>query len=99
MKRWGVLLLALIAMCLVSETPLAYATPPDQTWLEGIYDDDDGDDVVVSLSWGAWLVYLAPLTGVTPRFVAVPFALPGTARLLPTPARPEFLSRAPPAVA
>ena len=27
MKRWGVLLLVLIALCLASETALAYAAP------------------------------------------------------------------------
>jgi hypothetical protein len=97
MKRWGVLLLVLIALCLASETALAYATPPDETWIAGFYDDDDGDDVVVSLIWAAWLVYLAPLTGVMPRFVAVPLALPGTLRLEPTPVRPASLGRAPPA--
>jgi hypothetical protein len=97
MKRWGVLLLVLIALCLASETALAYATPPDETWIAGFYDDDDGDDVVVSLIWAAWLVYLAPLTGVMPRFVAVPLALPGKLRLVPTPVRPASLGRAPPA--
>ena len=99
MKRWGVLLLVLIALCLVSELPLAYATPPDPTWIAGFYDDDDGDDVVVSLIWAAWLVYLAPLIGMMPRFVAVPLALPGKRRLLPTPVRPPSLGRAPPAAA
>jgi hypothetical protein len=84
MKRWGVLLLVLIALCLASETALAYATPPDETWIAGFYDDDDGDDV-------------APLTGVMPRFVAVPLALPGKLRLVPTPVRPASLGRAPPA--
>jgi hypothetical protein len=42
-------------------------------------------------------VYLAPLTGVMPRFVAVPLALPGKLRLVPTPVRPASLGRAPPA--
>src|ERR1044072_1779776 len=60
MKRWGVLLLVLIALCLASETALAYATPPDETWIAGVYDDDDGDDVVVSLVWAAWAVSLPP---------------------------------------
>src|ERR1044071_10396591 len=96
MKRWGVLLLVLIALCLASETALAYATPPDETWIAGFYDDDDGDDVVVSLIWAAWLVYLAPLTGVMPRFVAVPLALPGKLRLLPPPAPPPSPRPGPP---
>ncbi len=32
---------------LVGLVPLAYADPPDQTWIGGIYDDDDYDDVIV----------------------------------------------------
>jgi hypothetical protein len=47
MKRWSVLLLVLIALCVASETAMAYAAPPDETWIAGFYDDDDGDDVVV----------------------------------------------------
>jgi hypothetical protein len=27
-------------------TPLAYASPPDPSWIRGIYDDADYDDVV-----------------------------------------------------
>jgi hypothetical protein len=26
--------------------PLAYATPPDPTWIAGLWDDDDHDDVI-----------------------------------------------------
>ena len=35
------LLLALVAL-----TPLAYATPPDPTWVSGFFDDDDNDNGV-----------------------------------------------------
>jgi hypothetical protein len=38
----------LLFVCLTSLTPLAYASPPDPTWIEGMYDDADGDDIVVS---------------------------------------------------
>jgi len=96
MKWWRVLLLLLIAASLASETALAYASPPDPTWTEGIYDDADGDDVIISLTWAAWLVDLARQAGLTPRFVAIPLAQPGKVRLLPTPARSAFLGRAPP---
>jgi hypothetical protein len=40
-----VLTLVLVALML-SLAPLAYATPPDPTWISGIWDDDDFDDVV-----------------------------------------------------
>ena len=46
-REWltAVLLLALLAL-----VPLAYATPPDQSWLGGWYDDGDHDDVVVAVT-------------------------------------------------
>src|SRR5262245_15697309 len=42
-----VLCLLLMTVALV---PLAYASPPDQTWVAGIYDEADFDDVVWLLS-------------------------------------------------
>jgi hypothetical protein len=40
------LTLVLLALIL-SLRALAYASPPDQTWIAGFYDDDDYDDVVL----------------------------------------------------
>ncbi len=48
--RFG-LIVALLA-CLVLLTPLAYADPPDQVWLGGIYDDDDQDGAVMLVTFG-----------------------------------------------
>jgi hypothetical protein len=39
----------LLAVVLASLLPLAYATPPDPTWLAGYWDDDDYDDVVLAV--------------------------------------------------
>jgi hypothetical protein len=36
----------LLAALLLTLTPLAHAGPPDQTWLGGLYDNGDYDDVV-----------------------------------------------------
>jgi hypothetical protein len=41
------LLPVLLAVLVVTLTPLAHAGPPDQTWLSGLYDNGDYDDVVV----------------------------------------------------
>ncbi len=30
--------------------PLAHASPPDQTWLAGLYDNGDYDDVILSIT-------------------------------------------------
>src|SRR5215472_11781195 len=45
MKRW-LGLSVLVVVSVVTLTPLAYATPPDQTWIAGLYDNADYDDVV-----------------------------------------------------
>jgi len=39
------LVLVLVALMLTL-TGMAYATPPDPTWIAGLYDDDDFDNVV-----------------------------------------------------
>jgi hypothetical protein len=44
MGRFAALLLL---VPLVWLTPMAYASPPDQTWIGGLYDDADYDDIVL----------------------------------------------------
>ena len=36
----------LLALLLIAPVTLAHASPPDQTWLAGVYDQGDFDDVV-----------------------------------------------------
>jgi len=36
-----------LAVLVLMLTPLAHAGPPDQTWLGGLYDNGDYDDVVL----------------------------------------------------
>src|SRR5215467_8154604 len=60
MGCWARPLVLLLLTCLVSITPLAYSSPPDPTWTDSFYDDDDGDDVIVSLTWAAWTVGASP---------------------------------------
>lgn len=86
----------LLFACVISVIPLAYASPPDPTWTEGIYDDADGDDVIVSLSWAAWVAELSPLPSLTPPFVAVPFAPAGSPRIVSRDIRRTPPGRAPP---
>lgn len=89
-------LVLLLFVGLSSTTPLSYASPPDPTWIEGIYDDADGDDVIVSLSWAAWAVELDPLARLTPLFATVPFVVSGEPQLLSMAVRRAFQGRAPP---
>lgn len=41
------LLPVLLAVLVLTLTPLAHAEPPDQTWLGGLYDNGDYDDIVL----------------------------------------------------
>jgi hypothetical protein len=47
--RLGWLLAAMCALNVFALTLLCYASPPDQTWIAGLYDNADHDDVVVEI--------------------------------------------------
>ena len=44
------LVLSLVIATLLGLVPLAHTTPPDQTWLAGLYDSNDYDDAVIFLT-------------------------------------------------
>jgi hypothetical protein len=56
------LLVGLLA-ALVALTPLAYATPPDPTWISGLFDDDDNDNGVFLVTSSLAAVDPFPLCG------------------------------------
>jgi hypothetical protein len=89
-------LVLLLLVCLFSLTPLAYASPPDPTWVDGFFDDVDGDDIVTAISWAAGAVELDPLAGATPLFASVSLVRVGEPGLASIAPRPVFLGRAPP---
>ena len=47
-------------------TPMAYASPPDPSWIRGVYDGDDFDDIIVLVTSGAGIVDPAWLTELRP---------------------------------
>ena len=59
------LLVALLA-ALVSLTPLAYATPPDPSWVSGFFDNDDNDVGVFLITSSLAAVEPFPLYRWTP---------------------------------
>ena len=61
---------------IVSLTPLAQASPPDPSWIKGVYDDDDFDNVVISVTSAVSAVELAPLLGLAPTEVVLGFVTP-----------------------
>ena len=82
---------------LVALVPLANASPPDPTWIPGIYDDADFDDVIGLVELGAGLVVSVDPTD------ARPVPRPAVASVLPpeqAPASPSadaLHARPPPA--
>jgi hypothetical protein len=87
----------LLLVPLVWLTPLAHASPPDQTWIGGFYDDADYDDVVLlALSLALALGDMAPALDARPIFVAILLLLDvEAARFI---ARRDTPSRAPPLI-
>ena len=47
--RW--LLVAVLIGLLFVLSPMAFASPPDPSWLGGLWDDADFDDVILHLTW------------------------------------------------
>ena len=53
---WRGALVVSVLLVLTALPSLAYASPPDPSWIPGLYDDADYDDVVVLVTAGvAWV--------------------------------------------
>ena len=86
----------LLGGLLVALVPLAHASPPDETWISGLYDDGDYDDVVLALVDAISLPAPTPLTvGIATDSPEPTATATSTRPDLPIRARP--LDRAPPA--
>jgi hypothetical protein len=71
-------LVAVTLVLLATMSSFAYASPPDPSWVHGIYDDADFDDVVGLVMQAAAVVGPADLTGLQlmPPLAAVAALLP-----------------------
>ena len=89
-------LVVVLAAVLCTLVPLAYASPPDQTWQSGIYDEADFDDVVTILATTQIIPAPAPAE---PLFVQIVIAMShgAVSDQLTPPVRPAS-TRAPPAL-
>jgi len=54
-------LLLALQVVLIPLTPLAYASPPDPTWVSGFFDDDDNDNGVFLITSSAATIDPFPL--------------------------------------
>ena len=77
--------------------PLAFASPPDPSWVRGVYDDADFDDVVALLTSGAGAIDPFPSSAIGPGRVAFERAPSIEDESLPVVIPASSPSRAPPA--
>ena len=64
-RRSTVRVAPLLFLVLLLLTPMAYASPPDPSWIAGLYDNADFDDVVLSVTSAVGIVELIPLADVS----------------------------------
>ena len=94
--RLGWLLASTLALGLFALTSLCYASPPDQTWIAGLYDDADHDDVVLEIANTCAVPPVAAPYLHAPE--AICDAQPLDPRAVPNPLlRTALLDRSPPA--
>ena len=86
-----VLLVALLAL-----TPVAYASPPDQTWFPGLYDDDDFDNVILFIATNLGTVESDGASCSRPVEIVVGFVAPASPFTVAASPLSSGPSRAPP---
>jgi len=88
-------LLVILVGLLLGLVPVAYASPPDPTWIGGYWDDDDFDNAVTSIV-SACAIVISPIPDAAPqwaRLAGIELAEPAFIRESP---RPAASPRAPP---
>src|SRR5262245_8405026 len=94
---WARCWLCAILLTMVALTPLAYASPPDPSWIRGLYDAGDFDDVVVMLTGGTGVIEPFPLDDVCPLLLVMGDVLQVDVGSVPTPTLLDHPARGPPA--
>ena len=89
-------LLGILACMLLVLVPMAYASPPDQTWLAGLYDNGDFDDVVVLLTSSVGLTGTPPLAHAATDVLCVKSASMPDETFVPSTVLAVTQTRAPP---
>ena len=95
LQRLAALLLLASAVALL---PLAYASPPDPTWIGGLYDDADYDDVVLAVTSVAGTIEVAPAPTGAPNSIVLGVVRSRSDGLVVSPSTATPQTRAPPSV-
>ena len=96
---WRMRILAIsFAAVLCALVPLAYATPPDPTYVGGLWDDDDYDDVVILVTSSIGSSDTHTKSDLIRPVVLVALVRSGEEGLLSTAVLSPHPPRAPPAV-
>lgn len=92
-RRWlPFLLVALLGTLL----PLAYASPPDPSWVAGLWDNGDHDDAVIAVVDTAESIAIATPVAIVLVAAVVALALAPEPAAPPTALAPTYRGRAPP---
>jgi hypothetical protein len=86
-----------LTVVLVTLTPLAHGSPPDPSWIAGLYDDADHDDAVLAVTASVASLDRRPLHDPQCADVAVVLVLPVDESRHATPSLSSNHTRAPPA--
>ena len=67
MRHSRSVLLVILLVLLLGLVPVAYASPPDPTWISGYWDDDDFDNAVISIV-SASAIAIPPVPDAAPQW-------------------------------
>ncbi|HYB41964.1 MAG TPA: hypothetical protein VEL75_09365 [Candidatus Methylomirabilis sp.] len=97
LPRCTVFVLPVLVWVLAILAPMAYASPPDPSWIPGLYDGADYDDVVVLVTSGVGVVALSLPAEIHPLPPLATSVVQRSTGCLSTPELPSPQPRAPPA--
>jgi len=96
MSRYRLIAIVLVVV-LATIAPIAHGSPPDPSWIAGIYDQADGDDVVGAVTDGVAFRSSATIpSDVTPLRSSSPSPCSALLAPLCRPVRSSHADRAPP---
>jgi len=86
----------LLVTLMVILMPMAWAIPIDPSWIKGVYDGGDFDDVVSYLTSGTLEVPVLPAADLSPVFISAPTEVLADQPIGATPLLASHEPRAPP---